>query len=187
MASTTSVFGILTAVLGAGCLLGSTLAPAAAGTVTQVIGCGESPGLAASIADATLAPLAYSTHSQESSGNLLLTATETGCAGLGWNVTIQASPWISSTGAPALSDAGFAVTQIANPGLVTGQPIDAAQGPLPVNAPGTLDHSRKVLQANAGFGIGSYTQVLGVQLSVPAGTPPGAYTTVVTTTIVAGP
>lgn len=187
MMSTQPLRNWLIAIVGVCCLLGSSLTPVAAGTVTQVISCPETPGLAASVAGLTLAPVAFSAQAQESAGNLVLTATETGCAGQGWNVTIQASPWTSDTGAPAIPTSSFAVTQIAAPSIVSGQAIDPAQGPLPVNTLGTLDQSRKVLHANAGFGIGSYSQVLGVKLTVPGSAAPGAYTTVVTTTIVSGP
>jgi hypothetical protein len=165
----------------------ATAIPALAGTVTQVINCGSSNSLSAQIADLSLNAMTVSTAAQESSGALTLTATETGCGGQGWNVTIQAASWTRQDGGATIPASALSLTQVANPAPVAGQGIDSTGGPKLVNELGTLDHSRKVLQANQGFGLGSYTQVLGVKLTIPAVTPSGAYQTIVTTTITAGP
>ena len=173
----------------AGALLSlATVSPALAGTVTQVITCGNSNSLSASVADLALHDASVSASAQESPGTLTLTAAETGCGAQGWNVTIQAASWTRQGGGGATIPASaLSLTQVAHPAPVSGQGIDAFGGPKLVNELGTLDHSRKVLQANQGFGLGSYTQVLGVKLTIPAITPSGAYQTIVTTTITAGP
>lgn len=160
----------------------------AAGTVTQVINCGGSGNsLAASIADMNLNAVNFSTVAQDSQGNLNLAAGENGCAAKGWNVTIQASEWVKDGGGTAIPDTAFALTQVANPNVVSGQGIDSNGGPKSVNSIGVLNQSRKVLQATPGYGLGSYSQVLGVKLTIPAVTLPGTYKTTVTTTIQTGP
>lgn len=160
----------------------------AAGTVTQVINCGGSGNsLAASIADMNLNAVNFSTVAQDSQGNLNLAAGENGCAAKGWNVTIQASEWVKDGGGTAIPDTAFALTQVTNPNVVSGQGIDSNGGPKSVNSIGVLNQSRKVLQATPGYGLGSYSQVLGVKLTIPAVTLPGTYKTTVTTTIQTGP
>ncbi|MFT4041317.1 MAG: hypothetical protein QM692_24255 [Thermomicrobiales bacterium] len=159
----------------------------AAGSVTQVIQCGGSNSLSASVADMTLQQVNFSASAQDSSGNLTLSAAEAGCAAQGWNVTIQASDWAKDGGGTAIPASAFALTQVSNPSYVSGQQIDANNGPKLVNTLGVLSQSRKVLQANAQYGVGSYAQVLGVKLTIPAVTLPGTYKTTVTTTITTGP
>jgi hypothetical protein len=176
------------ALAGAVALSLATIMPTfAAGTVTQVINCGASNSLAASIADMSLTAVTFSTVAQDSQGNLTLAATENGCAAKGWNVTIQASEWAKDGGGTAIPDTAFALMQVANPTVVSGQGIDNNGGPKPVNSIGVLNQSRKVLHANQGYGLGSYAQNLGVKLTIPAVTLPGTYKTTVTTTITTGP
>lgn len=183
--------GQLLGLAGALLLGGASLSPApaaAAGVVTQVITCGGSGNsLAASVADLTLNAATFSTAAQDSQGNLTLSAAENGCAAQGWKVTIQASAWAREGGGTAIPANAFALTQTTNPQQVSGQPIDPNNGPKLVNELGTLDQSRKVLNANAGYGLGAYTQTLGVKLTIPAVTLPGTYKTTITTTITTAP
>ena len=156
--------------------------------VTQVINCGGGGNsLAASAADLALDAATFSTVAQDSQVNLTLSATQNGCAGQGWNVTVQASDWIRESGGSAIPANAFMLTQAEIPATLSGQTINAVGGPRLVNNLGTLNLSRKVLQANAGFGLGSYSQVLGVKLTIPTTALPGTYTSVVTTTITTGP
>lgn len=177
------------ALAGAVALSLATIVPTfAAGTVTQVINCGGSGNsLAASIADMNLTAVNFSTVAQDSQGNLTLSATENGCAAKGWNVTIQASEWAKDGGGTAIPDTAFALTQVTNPNVVSGQGIDNNGGPKLVNSIGVLNQSRKVLQATPGYGLGAYSQNLGVKLTIPGVTLPGTYKTTVTTTIQTGP
>jgi hypothetical protein len=165
----------------------ATVVPAFAGTVTQVINCPSTNSLAANVADLTLSPVSYSATSQESPGTITITAAEIGCAGQGWNVTMQTSDWTRQDGSSTIPANAFALTQVTNPASVSGQGIDAIGGPKLVDNVGTLNQPRKILQANAGYGLGSYSQVLGVKLTVPATALPGTYKSVVTTTITTGP
>lgn len=173
---------------GAIAIMAAAAMPAtAAGTVTQVIQCGGSNSLSASVADMTLQQVNFSASAQESQGNLTLSAAEAGCAAQGWNVTMQASDWAKDGGGTAIPANAFALTQVSNPSYVSGQQIDGNNGPKLVNELGVLSQSRKVLQAKAQYGVGSYSQVLGVRLTIPAVTLPGTYKTTVTTTITTGP
>lgn len=150
-----------------------------------------SAALSASVANLTLPPVTFSHDPQVSSGTMTLTATDNTVVGLGWNVTIQASTFVYSgpNNGTNIAASSFALTSAAAPVLVSGQAIDATNGPkVPAASPlGTLDVSRKVLQANLLYGVGTYTQALGVSLTIPAQARAGTYTTSLTTTISVGP
>lgn len=148
--------------------------------------------LSASVANLTLPAVTSSHTAQVSTGTMTLTATDTAVpVGLGWNVTIQASAFVYSgpNNGANIPASSFALTSAAAPVRVSGQAVDATNGPKvpPASPIGTLDVARKVLQANALFGVGTYTQALGVSLSLPAEARTGTYTTSLTTTISAGP
>jgi hypothetical protein len=109
----------------------------------------------------------------------------------GWNVTILSSAFVysgvnSGSNIPA---ANFALTSAAAPVMTSGQAVDATNGPkVPTTSPvGTLDSARKTVQANAEYGQGTYTQALGVSLTIPAQSRAGTYTGTLTTTIAAAP
>jgi hypothetical protein len=135
----------------------------------------------------TLTPTNYSAATQESPGTITITAAEAGCAAKGWNVTVQSTDWGRLEGGPSIPASAFTLTDVASPAPVSGQGIDAVGGPKLVNNVGSLNQSRKVLQANIGYGLGLYSQVLGVKLTIPATALPGTYKSVVTTTITTGP
>ena len=65
----------------------------------------------------------------------------------------------------------------------------ASTGPqVPPTSPiGTLDTARKTLVATAAYGAGTYTQALGVTLTIPAMSRVGTYTGTLTTTITSAP
>jgi hypothetical protein len=166
--------GLLLAVLASLLLAGSALA-----------------ARSASVANLSLPATTFLHTQQTTAGTMTLTATDTGPVPLGWNVTIQASAFIYSglnngTNIPA---ANFSLTSAAAPVFVSGQAIDPTNGPkVPGASPlGTLDVARKVLQANVLYGVGTYTQALGVSLIIPAQARTGTYTTTLTTTIASGP
>jgi len=56
-----------------------------------------------------------------------------------------------------------------------------------VSPAGALDTARKVVQANATYGEGTYDQALGVSLTIPAESRAGTYTGTLTTTVTAAP
>ena len=174
----------LTAAVGMG-----TAPPAsAADTVTQVL----NPGIrTASVANLAMSAVDYSHSAQSNTGTMTLTADDSSATGLGWNVTIQSSAFVysgtnSGTNIPA---ANFSLTSAAAPVATAGEAVDVLGGPkVPLVSPvGTLDSARKTVQADVGYGEGTYTQALGVSLSIPAQSRAGTYTGTLTTTISAAP
>lgn len=176
--------------MAVGTVIAATLSvPAlAADTVTQVVNGGART---ASVADLTLTPLTYSNNAQANAGTMTLTVDDASGTGAGWNVTIQSSAFVYSgsnngTNIPAVN---FSLTAAATPVMTAGQAVDATNGPkVPATSPvGTLNSARKVIQANADYGLGTYTQALSVSLNVPAQSRAGTYTGTLTTTISAAP
>lgn len=169
----------------AGALSAAVAAPAvAADTVTQTITAGTRT---ASIADLILTAVSYSHADQSSTGTMTLTADDSTGSDLGWNVTVQASDFTS--GGDTIAASNFAITTANAPSATAGQAVDATNGPkVPAtNATGTLDLAREVIEANAGFGKGTYTQDLDVSLTIPGQTLAGTYISTLTVTISSGP
>ena len=179
--------------IGAGALLlASVSAPAsAADTVTLSI---TGSGLTASVADLTLTSVPYQNAAHNVTGTMVLTADDSTGSGAGWNVTIISSAFVwvgTANGGTNIPAAKFALTSAAAPTMISGQPIGAAlsTGPqVPPTSPiGTLDTARKTLVATAAYGAGTYTQALGVTLTIPAMSRVGTYTGTLTTTITSAP
>jgi hypothetical protein len=178
---------------GAGALLVATLAgPAfAANTVTQAI---TGSGLTASVADLTLPSVAYQNGAHDVTGSMVLTVDDSTASGAGWNVTILVSNFIwvgTANGGSDIPAAKFALTSAGVAVATAGQPVSVAlsTGPqVPPTSPlSTLDSARKVLVATAAYGAGTYTQALGVTLTIPAQSRVGVYTGTLTTTITSAP
>ncbi len=160
----------------------------AADTVTQVLNGGTR---SASVANLAMSAVNYSHSAQTNTGTMTLTADDSSGTGLGWNVTIQSSAFVysgtnSGSNIPA---ANFSLTSAAAPVATAGEAVDLLGGPkVPLVSPvGTLDLARKTVQAEVGYGEGTYTQALGVSLSIPAQSRAGTYTGTLTTTISAAP
>lgn len=145
----------------------------------------------ASVANLNLPAVNYSHSAQPSSGTMALTADDSTGTGAGWNVTILSSAFVysGSNGGSNIAASAFSLTSAAAPVMTAGQAVDATNGPkVPATSPvGTLDVTRKTVQANAGYGLGTYTQDLGVTLTIPAMSRAGTYTGTLTTTIAAAP
>jgi hypothetical protein len=160
----------------------------AADQVTQAVTAGAR---SASVANLTLGSVATSHSAQTSTGTMTLTADDSTGSNLGWNVTILSSAFVYSgaNGGSDIPASNFSLTSAAAPTRTAGQAVDATGGPrVPVISPvGTLDSARKTLQALVLFGNGTYTQALGVSLTIPADSAAGTYTATLTTTIAAGP
>lgn len=164
-------------------------APAlAADSVSQAVTAGTRT---ASVADLALTTKAYSHSAQTSTGSMTLTADDSTGSNAGWNVTIQSSAFVytGGNGGSNVAATGFALTSAAAPAMTAGQAVDVTGGPLvPSTSPvGTLDQPRKTVQATTTFGNGTYTQALGVALTIPAQSAAGTYTGTLTTTIAAAP
>lgn len=159
-----------------------------ADSVTQTVNAGTRT---ASITDLTLTAKAYSHSDQASTGTMVLRADDSSGSGEGWNVTVQSSAFVY-TGANSgtnIAAANFSITTANAPTVVAGEAIDATGGPkVPATgATGTLDVARKTVQANVGFGEGTYDQNLDVSLTIPGGSRAGTYTGTMTVTISAAP
>lgn len=178
---------VLVATAGALALTALTV-PAALGadSVTQEVTAGTRT---ASVADLTLASKAYSHSSQTSTGTMTLTADDSSGSDAGWNVTIQSSAFAHGGSGASIDASNFALSAADAPAMTAGQAVDGTNGPkVPTTSPvGTLDTPRKVVQAEAGYGKGTYTQGLDVTLTIPGQTVAGTYTGTLTTTITAGP
>ena len=146
--------------------------------------------LTASVADLNLPAVTSSHVPQTSTGTMTLTVTDS-APGAGWNVTILSSAFAYSgaNGGTSIPAANLSITQAHSPVLVSGQAVDPTGGPkVPLSgATGTLDVARKTIQADVGYGGGTYTQDLGVSLVVPADSRAGTYAASLTVTISAGP
>lgn len=164
----------------------------AADSITQAVTAGART---ASVANLALPSVAYSHSAQTSTGSMTLTADDSTGSNEGWNVTILTSAFVWSAGSGGASTgtdipaANFSLTSAAAPTATAGQAVDATGGPkVPTVSPvGTLDTARKTVQANLTFGNGTYTQALGVSLSIPAQSAAGTYTGTLTTSITAAP
>jgi hypothetical protein len=183
----------LTAVVGATALLVTMLAGPAAAADTVVLAITGS-GLTASIANLTFTSVPYQNSAHDVTGSMILTADDSTGSGAGWNVTVMSSAftWVgTANGGIDIPASGLALTTAAAPTLIAGQPIGAAlsTGPqVPPTSPiGRLDTARKTLVATAAYGAGTYSQALGVTLTVPAMSRVGTYTGTLTTTITSAP
>ena len=179
--------------LGAGALLVSIVAVPtfASDTVIQAI---TGSGLTASVADLVLPGVAYQNGAHNVTGTMVLTADDSTGSGAGWNVTIQSSAlaWVgTANGGIDIPASKLALSSAAAPTSIAGQAVSVAlsTGPqVPPTSPlGTLDTPRKVLVATAAYGAGTYTQALGVTLTIPAQSRVGVYTGTLTTTITSAP
>jgi WxL domain surface cell wall-binding len=168
--------------------LGAALPVFAADTITQVLTGGTRT---ASVANLTLGALTYAHANQTNTGNMTLTADDSTASGAGWNVTILSSSfaYTGANGGSAIPAVNFSITTANAPAMTAGQAVDVTNGPMvPASAStGTLDSAHKVIQANAGYGLGSYTQDLAVSLVVPGQSRAGTYTGSLTTTISSAP
>lgn len=190
--SSRSRAGRLLTLVGAAGLSLAMLAPALAdNTVTTSVISSAASIRSARTTDFTLPAVTYSHTDQSQSGSLALIADDSSGTNAGWNVTVQASSFAYSgpNSGTAIPASNFSLTSASTPTKTSGQNVNATGGPMvPATSPvGTLDVARKVVQANAGFGKGTYTQTLGVSLVVPADSVIGTYTSTLTVTNTAGP
>lgn len=177
--------------LSLGALLIGTLAgPASAATVTQQITGG---GLTASVADLTLPSVSYQNAAHDVIGTMVVTADDSRGTGAGWSVTVQGSAFVFSgaAGGTDIPAANFALTSAQQPVWIAGQAVSliAANGPQipPTIVYGSLETPIKTIRATAAYGSGTYSQDLGVTLTIPAQSYVGTYTGTLTTTISATP
>jgi hypothetical protein len=151
------------------------------------------PGLSTTTGSVANLPMVAATVShitQNKAGTLALSVTDT--VGLGWKVTVQSSnmKYSGSFGLTPANDipaANLSLGTPAKPVFVSGQAINATYGPKAVGTGGVLSAAIKVINANSGYGTGSYSQNLPLTVSIPANPRQGTYTATLTVTITAGP
>jgi hypothetical protein len=177
--------------LGAAALLiGVVAGPASAGTVTQVVTAG---GLTASVADLSLPSVVYRNEARAVTGTMVVTADDSRGTGAGWSVSVQASDfaYTGAAGGSAIPASAFALTSAQEPTWIAGQAVSltAANGPQipPEIVYGSLETPIKTIRATAAYGAGTYSQDLGVTLTIPGQSHVGTYTGTLTTTISATP
>lgn len=187
-----SSFRRIALALGAGSLLVATVAGSAfaADSVTQAITAGTKT---ASVADLALTSVTYNNAAHDVTGTMTLTVDDSTDSGLGWGVTMQVSAFVysGSAGGTNIPAANFAVTAAGAPVTVAGQAagVAAATGPQLATTfvAGSLSTARRTIEATIGYGRGTYTQALGVTLTIPAMSHVGTYTGTLTETFVAAP
>ncbi|CAN5674397.1 hypothetical protein BH09CHL1_BH09CHL1_06560 [soil metagenome] len=144
--------------------------------------------LTATIADAQMDDVAYSQIEGLTEGNLTLSIDDLRGTSEGWAVTVESGDFVYgglSTIGLDLPATGFSITAPGIPADISGQPTGLG-GPLFVDG-GSLDTARTTITAGDGFGSGSYTQELPVELVIPAFSQTGLYTATLIVTTVAAP
>jgi hypothetical protein len=148
------------------------------------------------MADLVLSSVSYNNAVQNVAGTMTLTVDDSTDSSLGWGVTVQVSAFAyagSALGGAAnnIPAANLSVTGAAEPNTVAGHAASsvAATGPQVATtfAPGSLATPRRTIEATAGYGQGTYTQALAVNLTIPAMSHVGTYTGTLVETFVAAP
>jgi hypothetical protein len=138
--------------------------------------------------DLHLSPLTFSYETQGVIGEVQITATDATAEQTGWSVNLQADDF---TGPRTVDAANLEVYYVDAPVKVAGQDINAGGPKIPgFTALGSISKrtgGRNVLHALPNSGKGTYTENVGLQLTLPAEAPVGQYNTVLTVTITAAP
>jgi hypothetical protein len=178
-----SLLGLAGALLVSWALVSPALA---VDSVSQEITSGN---LTASIADATLAPFTYSHAGGHSAGTLNLTVDDATGLSAGWSVAVSSGNFSytgTSVNGVAIPNTGFVITSLEAPVATAGQAVNLVDGPISVSG-GSLNSPRTTIEAHEGFGSGTYTQALTVDLLIPALSQAGSYNAILTVATTAAP
>jgi hypothetical protein len=175
-------------------MAGGVARPAFADTkVSQVIIAGTRSASVTSPAFVEVSSTPAAHGAQTQNGTVTLTADDSSGSGAGWNVTLRSSDFVytGTNGGTNIPAANFSLTTINAPTATAGEAVDGANGPmvpagLSAGQP-TLESGVTVLQARPNYGMGTYTQVIGTRLVVPALSRAGTYTGTLTATIATAP
>lgn len=142
--------------------------------------------------DAPLAEQTYSHALQTRTADITLSVDDSTGSGAGWNVTVQSTVLDFTANGDTDLDipaSALLVTSAAAPEYGAGQAIDNDNGPrVPAAVTNlSLEQARMVLQAAPDYGLGEYTQALGVKLDIPAQARAGSYSGNIIVTLTAGP
>jgi hypothetical protein len=137
----------------------------------------------------TLTTVGFSLADQTTTATLTIDVSNSDVAG--WSVTVAAGPfvYVGPHNGGSIPNSSFAIAAAATPVAdPAGQPVGGPGGPVvPAGAIGSFATARTVLVAGQYGGIGSYSQTLDLQLTVPGGSVAGTYVAELTITASAGP
>lgn len=178
---------ILAAGLIVAAAFGIGMKPAIADTVGVTVIPGER---SASTTDLVLPAVYADNEAWQTAGMVTLWADDSSGTGDGWTVTVQAGAFACTdceipSSLPASSLSAFYTQPVE---VAAGQAIDEVAGPhTGANSLGSLDVARPLMAADAGAGMGTYSETVGLLLNVPAFTMAGTYSTTLTVSITAAP
>jgi hypothetical protein len=122
---------------------------------------------------------------------LPMTITDSTGSGAGWNVTVTSTRFSTGGGSPHLfsttASSATGVSSSCAGGATCTNPTNAISYPLTVPAGTTAPTAVKLFNAAADTGMGGFTVTPTVQVSIPANTYAGTYTSIVTVAAVSGP
>jgi WxL domain surface cell wall-binding len=173
------VFGL--ALVGAsGALAANVTATATVTAGTLSLSTSASPGVSATL-DGT---------DQTPTYTLPMTVNDATGSGTGWNVTVTSTTFSTGGGTPKLlsttASTATGVTSSCATGTCT-NPTSSIPYPLTVPAGSTPPTAVKLFNAAANTGMGKFTVTPTVEVSIPANTYAGTYTSTLTVAVVSGP
>jgi WxL domain surface cell wall-binding len=128
---------------------------------------------------------------QTASYTLPITVTDSRGSGAGWNLTVTSTQFTTGGGSPnTLSTSASTISAASatcNTGSSCTNPTNSVSYPLGLPAGATPPTAVKFFNAALTTGLGKFTLTPTVQVSVPANTYAGTYTSTVTLAIVSGP
>ena len=178
-------------ILAAGLILAAAFGIGASPALAETVGVTVVPGeRAANTTDVVLPAVFADDEAWQTGGTVTLWANDSSGTGKGWTVTVQAGEFSCTdceiaSSLPASSLSAFYTQPVQ---AVAGQEINPVSGPRPgAGALGPLDVARPLMTADAGQGMGTYSETVGLLLNVPAYTMAGTYSTTLTVSITAAP
>ncbi len=121
---------------------------------------------------------------------LPMTATDARGTGAGWNLTITSTQFSTGAGGNTLATNASSIQSVSSAcvsGSTCTNPTNSVTYPLTVPAGSTPPTAVRFFNAAANTGMGKFTITPTVQVSVPANTYAGTYTSTVTLAIASGP
>ncbi len=168
------------------------LVAAAAASADNVVVTGTITG--GSLSESTTATPSFSVTldgtDKTASYTLPMTVTDARGTGSGWNVTVTSTQFSTGAGGntlPATASSVQSVSSACVSGSTCTNPTNSVGYPLTIPAAATAPTAVKLFNAASSTGLGKFTLTPTVQVSVPANTFAGTYTSTVTLAVVSGP
>jgi hypothetical protein len=121
---------------------------------------------------------------------LPMTVNDATGSGTGWNVTVTSTTFSTGGGLPKLLSTSASTVTATSSSCASGtctNPTNSIGYPLGVPAGSSPPTAVKLFNAAANTGMGKFTVTPTVQVSIPANTYAGTYTSTVTVAVVSGP